>query len=127
MTLSLKDVAGYSAFLAIGFLTLALLVQPPTFMDMRGFGNGIAFLGAFVLAWVPMLAIWLLWTIAVSYGRQDWVPWLGILLVAFGLSCFCKLIGPDPFPKVHQFYQFSSLAYGMFLAKLGDEPQRTDD
>lgn len=129
MTFSLKDLTKYSGFLAIGFLAIAILQQPPSTLSwphsLYQDGGAKAAFGFFISvfdAYVIVGTVWGFRYLDHVYCKDMLIPFLAGAFFAFGLTILCKFEGVDPFPDLHPFWRLGSVTYGAFLVDAAVAP-----
>ena len=124
MTLSIKDLLKYSGVFAAAFFTVAIFVQEHdegilygiTYLKDKGHWQAaVAFALSGLASLVAIKATMLLHFADIEYFGEKLVPFLTVLLLAFGLTSLSKAEGYDPFPSVQIFWRYGCLAYGLFL------------
>ncbi len=121
MILSLKELKAYSGILAVAFFSLALLVQPPAFQrfpELVGLihqGGIWPLLPLFLVVFLSYIAVRAGWYVEAMISNPEWSVVFILTFVAFGLSILCKGKPEDPFPLVHDFWRYGSLAFGLAL------------
>jgi hypothetical protein len=121
LILSFKELKAYSGILAVAFLSLALLVQPPAFQrfpELTGLihqGGIWPLLPLFLVVFLSYIAVRAGWYVEAMISNPEWSVVFILTFVAFGLSILCKGKPEDPFPLVHDFWRYGSLAFGLTL------------
>ena len=131
MTFSLKDLTKYSGFLAIGFIAIAILQQPPNALSWPhslyedgGAKAAFGFVLSVLFAYVIVGVAWGFRYVDHVCCNNMLIPLLAGAFFAFGLTILCKFESVDPFQSVHPFWRLGSLAYGAFLVDVAVAPNK---
>lgn len=126
MTLSLKDLKAYSGILTVAFFSLALLIQPPPFeripelVGLRQRGGLWSLFALIIAVFLSYVAVRVGWLFESMISNHDGSAIFALVFIAFGLSFLCKGRPEDPFPSLHEFWRFGSLAFGLTLLGVND-------